>query len=133
MKILGLWPNSKYIHFYFILAYHSYQMIMEFLYLALLSKDFSLVLMNLLQNLCCTNMTMRLILLRLWIKNVNEIIQNYKHGFSAKDFTDEEVEILFLWNAKAKFWMKLMLFYMLFTTISLNFIPLFTQMGASKY
>ena len=134
MKILGLMPyNSNYTLFYFIFGYQFYQMIMGYVDLFLFSNDLVHALTNLTQTLSCTNQTIKLITLRLWIKYIKEIMEDYKRNLNAKDFTDEEVEILVLWNAKSKIYMKLLLSNIVITTITFNFMPLLSQIGASKY
>ena len=132
MSTWGLWPDKpNQLLFFLTFAYFSYLMVLEYLDLLLNIDNFENVLLNLTENVAFTQILLKVLMLRLYNRQLGELISEANEDFDAKDYTAEEITAFVAYYFKAKIFVMLLSANTTLTATSFYIKPCLGQMSQS--
>lgn len=134
LSTLGLWPE-KASDFWFSLnfGYFVYHMILEYLDLFLFIDNLEHVIMNLTENMAFSQILIRMLMLRIYNRQLGEVITEALKDFDADSYTDEERKTFVAYHAKSRIFMKLLIGNTALTATSFYMKPILGQVGTSEF
>ncbi|XP_014216198.1 odorant receptor 2a-like [Copidosoma floridanum] len=130
MSTLGLWP-AKPSDFLFSVTfgYFCYEMVLEYIDLLLFIDDLEHVILNLTENVAFTELLVRMITMRLYIREFGQLISKATRDIEENKYNDEERKVLIAYHKKSKLYMKLLVINTGITATSYYAKPLLEQFG----
>lgn len=107
-------------------------MVLEYLDLFLFIDNLEHVLLNLTENMAFSQIFIRILMLRLYNRELGVVIKEVQKDLNSNDYTKDEEKLLKPYYNKAATFMKLLISNTAFTATSFYFKPLLGQMSESK-
>ncbi|RLZ02275.1 Odorant receptor 25 [Cephus cinctus] len=131
LAMLGFWPEKpRDIWFWINFGYFAYHMTMEYVDLFLFIGNLEHVIMNLTENMAFSQIFIRMLMMRVYNRQLGELIMEMRKDFQAHNYRSVDEQKIFLsYNSKSKTFMKLLMAFVALTASSYYLKPILGNLG----